>query len=120
MEIGSSVGDMIGIIGVSLVSLAFGAQQLIKRWKTTGAENSVLTMLHTELERMSVQNKLLSSYVHALQLEAVKINSELVKLQVENQKLHAEVLCLTQEIISLQKALNKEEGIVDETDSDSQ
>lgn len=114
MEIGSSLGEVVGVIGVSIVSLAFGAQQLVKRWKTTDAENSVLTLLHTELERMAVQNKLLSSYVNALQHEAIKINSELGKLQIENQKLHAEVICLTQEIISLQKALNKEESDEDD------
>jgi uncharacterized protein YlxW (UPF0749 family) len=103
-----SLPQNISAIVVALVGLSFGVQQLVKRWNTTSAENSVLTLLHTELERMAVQNKLLSSYVNALQHEAIKINSELGKLQIENQKLHAEVICLTQEIISLQKALNKD------------
>ena len=109
---GSSVGEVLGVIGVSIVTLSLGAQQILKRWKSTSAENTVLTLLHSELERMAVQNKLLSSYVNALQLEATKINSELGKLQVENQKLHTEVMILTRELISVRKALllqNKEQ-----------
>lgn len=115
MDIGSSLGEMVGVIGISIVSLAFGAQQLVKRWKTTGAENSVLTMLHSELERMATQNKLLSSYVHALQIEAAQINSELGKMQVENRKLHTEVLILTNELINVRKALNNKTGLNNET-----
>lgn len=107
MELSNSVGEMVAAVGVGIVSLAFGAQQLLKRWKTTSAENTVLTLLHSELERMATQNKLLSSYVNALQLEAAKINSELGKLQVENQKLHTEVICLTNELIAVRRALNK-------------
>jgi hypothetical protein len=107
MDIGSSLGETVGIVGVAIVTLALGAQQLLKRWKTGSAENSILTLLHSELERMATQNKLLSSYVNALQIEAVKINSELAKLQVENKKLHTEVLILTNELISMRRVLDK-------------
>jgi len=107
MELGNSVGEIVGAMGIGIVTLALGAQQIIKRWKTTNSETTVLTLLHSELERMATQNKLLSSYVNALQLEAVKINAELGKLQVENQKLHREVICLTNELIAVRLAWNK-------------
>lgn len=107
MEFGSTLGEAGGTILVALGAIALGTQQLVKKWKTTSAETTVLTLLHTELERMATQNKILSSYVNALQKEAIKINSELGKLQIENQKLHTEVVCLTQELIAVRKAFDK-------------
>ncbi len=98
------LGGIAGIGGLSL-----GVQQLVKRWKSTGAETSVLTMLHTELERMSTQNGILSGYVNSLQLEANRISLELGKLQLENQKLHVEIVSLTNEVIRLRTALHQGE-----------
>lgn len=92
-----------GLLG--LAGLALGVQQLIKKWKSTSAETNIMTLLHEELERMSKQNTLLSTYVNSLQLEANKINMELGKLQYENQKLHAEVVSLTKEVILLRSSL---------------
>lgn len=89
---------------VGIVSVALGLQQVMKRWKSTSAETSVLTLLHTELERMSAQNSLLSGYVNTLQLEANKINMQLGKLQLENQKLHGEVVTLTREVVRLRSS----------------
>lgn len=117
MDVGGSLGEMIAVAGVTLTTLTLGIQQLVKKWKTTSAENSVLTLLHSELERMAAQNKLLSSYVNALQIEATKINSELGKLQVENKKLHTEVVCLTQELIAVRRSLDKERNYHEDADS---
>lgn len=100
-----SIAKIIGAGSVGLAGVAIGLQQLIKRWKTTDAETSILSMLHSELERMSVQNTILSEHIHKMQLEANNINLQLGKLQLENQKLHAEVVCLTKEVVKLRSAL---------------
>lgn len=96
---------LIGAATVGILSIALGLQQVMKRWKTTSAETSVLTLLHEELERMSKQNALLAGIVNTLQLEANKINLQLGKLQLENQKLNAEISCLTQEVVNLRSFL---------------
>lgn len=98
-------GKITGSIVIALTIIALGIQQIVKKWKTNEAEVSVLDLLHSELERLGEQNKLLSEYVNKLQLEANQINLQLGKLQLENQKLHAEVMCLTMEIIKLRSAL---------------
>ena len=92
-----------GVAAVITASLAF--QQVFKRWKGNEAEISIMQMLHSELERMSVQNKVLSEYVNKLQLEANQINLQLGELQIENKKLNAEVACLTLEVVKLRSAL---------------
>ncbi len=103
----TNYSQLIPAIILGIGGMILGVQQLVKKFKATDAETSILGLLHSELESLAAQNKLLSSYVHQLQLEAVKINCELGKMQVENRKLHAEVICLTREITSLQVALNR-------------
>lgn len=92
-----------GIAGIITMCLAF--QQVLKRWKGNDAEISVMELLHSELERMGAQNKILSEYVNKLQLEVNKNNIQLAELQIENKKLNAEVTCLTLEIVKLRSAL---------------
>lgn len=98
-------GKMFGGVSLALITIALGLQQIVKKWKANDAEVSVMNLLHSELERMGEQNKLLSEYVNKLQLEANQINLQLGKLQLENQKLHAEVVCLTLEVVKLRSAL---------------
>lgn len=107
-----TIGQMLAATAVGVGGLALGFQQLVKKWKSTNAETNILTILHEELERMSKQNMLLTTYVNNLQLEANKINLELGKLQYENQKLHAEVVSLTKEVILLRSALPEIRGNV--------
>ena len=92
---------------VGIVSVALGFQQIVKKWGSTAAETSVLTLLHTELERLSVQNSLLAGYVNTLQLDANKLTMELGKLQLENQYLHSEITTLTSEIVKLRTSLTQ-------------
>lgn len=101
------IAEFATAISVGLVGLVFGLQKVLKGWKETSAETSVIKMMHDELERMAAQNKVLSVELSKLQIEIVKLNQELRTLTVENQKLHAEVSSLTQEVSRLQKLLDE-------------
>ena len=94
---------------VVLIAALFGLQRLLKGWKESSTESSVMTMMHTELERMSEQNTKLAIELNKLQIEVVTLNQELRKLTAENQQLHAEVAALTGEVNRLHAvmALNK-------------
>ncbi len=106
----SSYGELLGGAGVALGAIAFGVQKLMKGWKTDNAETSVITLMHSELERMSSQNTKLAEELNKLQLELVTLNSELNKLAIENQRLHAEVSHLTSEIGRLKAMLPEKAG----------
>ena len=101
----SSYSELFGGAVVALGAIAFGLQKLIKGWKTDNAETSVITLMHSELERMAGQNTKLGEELNKLQLELITLNAELGKLTLENQRLHAEVLHLTSEISKLKAIL---------------
>ncbi len=75
-----------------------GIQKLLKDWKSTGAETSIISLMHTELERMSEQNGLLATELNRLQQEMILLNSQLAQLCLENQQLQTEVVALTEEV----------------------
>lgn len=100
------IAEFATAISVGLVGLVFGLQKVVKGWKETSAETSVIKMIHDELERMSAQNKILTTELSKLQVEVVNLNRELRALTDENQKLHSEVATLTNEVTRLQKLLN--------------
>ena len=83
---------------VVLIAALIGLQRLLKGWKESSTESSVMTMMHTELERMSKHNSTLATELNKLQIEVVTLNQELRKLTIENQQLHAEVAALTGEV----------------------
>jgi peptidoglycan hydrolase CwlO-like protein len=101
----STILQGLGVFGVALIGITVGAQRILKGWKESSVESSVITIMHTELERMSTQNTLLASELNKLQLEIVKLNAELRKLTIENQQLHAEIARLTAEVTRLQTLL---------------
>ena len=103
----TSVPEIAAAAVVGLLALAFGIQKLIKQWHTVSAENSILGLMHTELERLSKQNGLLTAELSKLQLEILALNKELRILSSENQRLHTEVAALTSEVSRLQSILNK-------------
>ena len=90
---------------VGLVGIVIGVQKVLKGWKETAAESSVITLMHEELERMAGHNKVLSQELASLQIEIVNLNKELRNLSDENQKLHKEVASLTAEVSRLQTIL---------------
>jgi peptidoglycan hydrolase CwlO-like protein len=100
------VGGTAGIIG-----LAFAIQKLLAGWKESSTENSVMTLMHTELERMSKHNTKLSVELNKLQIEVVTLNQELRKLTAENQQLHSEVAALTAEVTRLQTIIAQDREV---------
>lgn len=85
----------------SLGVITFGIQALIKNWKSSATESSLLKMMHEELERMSLQNTALSNEIGKLQGELVTLSNQLSALTMENQKLQTEVASLNKEISRL-------------------
>lgn len=87
------------VIGIG--ALVVGVQGILKNWKRTSSESSLLQMMHEELERMSLQNATLSHEIGKLQSELIKLSTQLTTLTIENQKLQTEVSTLNQEISRL-------------------
>jgi chromosome segregation ATPase len=96
-----------GLLAVS--ALAVGFQTILKNWKSTATESSLLKMMHEELERMSSQNFTLSNEIGKLQLELIRLGTQLSELTRENQKLHGEVSLLNKEISRLQSMITGKE-----------
>lgn len=92
-------------ISVALLFIAFLLHKFYSSWNSTTKENSLLSRMHEELERMTEHNTTLMEELGKLQLEVIRLNSELFKLTKENQNLHAEVVRLTHEVSRLQKLL---------------
>lgn len=104
-----SVVQVLGSIALAVIVVFVGIQKLLKDWRTTSAESSVITLMHTELERMAQQNTSLSLELGRLHDEVINLNHQLQKLTIENQCLQAEVVALTREVTRLQTVLHKGE-----------
>jgi predicted nuclease with TOPRIM domain len=96
-----------GLAG-GLLAFVFLLQKFLTGWKSDKTENSVITLMHGELERMSEQNTKLSEELGKLQGELIVLNTELRSLHAENQRLHSEVSALTDEVARLHGMLKKE------------
>lgn len=103
--VNSVVAEYAAVIAFGLFGLVIGIQKLLKGWKETGAESSIITLMHQELERLAGQNKILLTELSSLQTEIIKLNRELRTMSDENQKLHAEVVMLSAEVSRLRDLL---------------
>lgn len=99
-----------GVVGF-LTAIALGVQAWLKRSKESESEHSLIKMMHTELERMSKQNSVLSEEIGKLQQELIRLNGQLATLSFENQKLQTEVANLNSEIIRLHGIMAKKEDV---------
>ena len=90
---------------IALVGIAYGIQKLVRNWKATDAESSIISIMHSELERMAAQNTILAEELNKLQLEIIKLTKELHNLSIENQRLNTEIASLTEEVTRMQKLL---------------
>jgi len=90
-----------------LIAIAIFLQKFLTSWNQSRAENSILSILHTELERMADQNTKMGTELNKLQLEIIQLNKELRLLTEENQRLHSEVTALTGEVARLQAILRQ-------------
>ena len=104
-----SVIQVLGMVALAVIAVFVGVQKLLKDWRSNNAESSVITLMHTELERMAQQNTSLSVELGRLHTEVIALNHQLQKLTVENQCLQAEVVALTREVARLQSVLHKGE-----------
>jgi predicted nuclease with TOPRIM domain len=104
-----SVIQILGTMALAVIAVFIGVQKLRKDWQTSSAESSIITLMHTELERMAQQNTSLSVELGRLHNEVIALNNQLQKLTVENQCLQAEVVALTREVTRLQSVLHKGE-----------
>jgi chromosome segregation ATPase len=102
-----SVIQVLGAVALAVIVVFVSVQKLIKDWRSNSAEGSVISLMHTELERMAEQNTQLSVELGRLHSEVITLNQQLQKLNVENQQLRCEVVTLTQEVTRLQSVLNK-------------
>jgi predicted nuclease with TOPRIM domain len=98
----------VSLVALAVMGVFIGLQKILKNWRSTEAETSIITLMHTELERMSEQNTKLSVELGRLHTEIIALNSELQKLTVENQCLQREVIALTVEISNLKTLTQKE------------
>jgi predicted nuclease with TOPRIM domain len=98
----------LGMAALAVIAVLVGAQKILKDWRGTAAETNVITLMHTELNRMSEQNTQLSLELGRLHTELIALNQELQKLTLENQSLQREVVALTAEISELKTLTQKE------------
>lgn len=98
---GVDIAQLAGGIVVALTIIAVGLQNLIKNWKSSNTEGSLLKMMHEELNRMGIQNTMLSQEIGKLQRELINLSSQLTTLTMENRKLQSEVSSLNSEISRL-------------------
>ena len=113
MIIDSYIGEALTIAGTTAAALTTIALLLRKFsgfWKSTGAENSLVTLLHTELTRLSGHNATLMGELEKLHREVIKLSNEMYLLTQENQNLHGEVSQLTQEVSRLQSLIKDYQG----------
>lgn len=104
-ETATTIAQIAGVIVVAIVGTIFGIQKMLKGWKETSTESSILSTMHEELTRMSAHNKVLSEELAKFQLEVMRLNSQLTDLTIENRKLHSEVVSLTKQVGELQSII---------------
>lgn len=100
---------ILGTVALACIVVFVGVQKLLKDWRSSSAEMNIITLMHTELERLSDQNTQLSTELGRLHTEVINLNRELQNLTVENQRLQSEVIALTKEVTRLQAVLHKGE-----------
>ena len=99
------------LVAIAVMAVFIGVQKILKNWRSTEAETSIITLMHAELERMSEQNTKLSVELGRLHSEVIALNSELQKLTAENQHLRTEVAALTQEVVKFKQRSRTHKGI---------
>lgn len=99
------------MVSLAVIAVFVGIKKLLKDWRSTDAETSIITLMHSELERMSAQNTALSTELGRLHREVINLNHQLQKLTVENQRLHTEICALTEEMSTFKRMSSSERGI---------
>jgi predicted nuclease with TOPRIM domain len=103
-----NLAELATAIVVAIIAGVFTIQKLMKNWKETATETSVIKLVNEQMEIMSSSNKMLSTELTKLHAEIIKLNRELRTLSEENERLHKEVTSLTEEVTRLQLLLKIE------------
>lgn len=93
-----SLAQVAAGIAAGILGLVFLLQKFWVGFKTENTSGSLISIMHTEIERMSEQNAKLSIELGKLQEEVIQLHKELRTLNTENQRLKAEVDQLTAEV----------------------
>lgn len=104
------LSEVLVLIAIAVIAAYFGINSIIKSSKSSQAESSIITIMHSELERMSDQNTRLSQELGRLHQEVILLNQELQKLTIENQRLQVEVVALTQEVSRFKELAAQSKG----------
>lgn len=108
VEIGSdNIIQALSLFAIAIISIVIATQKLLKDWRSNSAETSVISLMHTELERLNKQNTTLSVELGRLHDEVINLNHQLQQLTAENQSLQLEVIALTKELARFKSMLNK-------------
>lgn len=91
LDTSSSVFQYSSAAVAGVVGIAFGFQKMLKGFKETSVESSVITMMHSELERLAKQNTTLSTEIHTLQQQIIDLNGQIGVLTIENHRLQTEL-----------------------------
>lgn len=105
----------VSLIAIAAMAVFIGVQKILKNWRSTEAETSIITLMHAELERMSELNTKLSLELGRLHTEVINLNGQLQKLSVENQHLRTEVCALTQEVSKFKQLSTVQKGTANAT-----
>lgn len=101
------LGQKIGVASAALVAVAMGLQRVLKSWKAENAESSIISLMRTELERLSSQNTTLTSNLNKFQLQVIALNESLGQLSAENSRLQKEVNDLSAELSAIRANITK-------------
>lgn len=85
----------------AIIVLIIILQKIMVLFKSDKARASIITLMHTELERLCEQNTVLTKELNNLQQEIISLNKELRILSTENQRLNSEVELLNTQISKL-------------------
>ena len=116
MEIDSqAVIQTTSMVALAVIALIYGVNKLRKDWRSDETEANVMELMHSELSRMSTQNKVLSEELGKLQHEIIMLNNQLRQLCIDNDKLQCEVTALTAELNKLSAKKARAEDATSQT-----
>lgn len=101
----SNLIQTLGAIALAVIFVMIGYQKIAKEWRSDSVENSIISVMHKELERMSQQNTALSTEIGRLHQQILKLSTQIQELSFENQRLQSEVLALTNEVVEFRDTI---------------
>jgi peptidoglycan hydrolase CwlO-like protein len=98
--------QVLTVLGLAIIAVVVGYKKIFKDWKIDSTETSIITIMHKELERMSLQNIALSNEIGKLHQQIITLNKQLQDLSIENQRLQAEIIALTNKVSELKASMS--------------